>query len=201
MNRHSDYLKKRIADIKKSDKWNTYIINTSHEHIIRDFNACVFTNLILSTFGRGYVKKHKCVECKAETATERCHGENEDRPILLKKALERVYPDTSKSIQMKQIIIAFLEEHLNSTFDFKCKSCHLRETIQQRRASKTPRPENNPPSEPQLSSSQPASPPISLNHPAPLGPTATPLAEGTASQQSLPQPENDPPAIRTPSVP
>jgi Fe-S cluster assembly iron-binding protein IscA len=159
MNPHSEYLQKRINDIIKSGKWNINIINTSHEDFIKNFNSCVFTNLIQSTFGKGYVKKHKCAECKVNPAAQRCHGENEDRPILLKRALERVYPDTTKMILLKEIVIAFLEEHLNSKFDFKCESCHARETSAQRKAAKVP--ESNPPSGPQPSSSQPASPPKS----------------------------------------
>ena len=158
LNRHADYIEKRIADIEEQDKWNSLIINTSHDDFIKDFNSCVFTNLIQSTIGKGYVKKHKCVECKVNDASERCHGENEDRPILLRRALERVYPDTSKSIQLKCIVIAFLKEHLNSTFDFKCKSCHLRETISQRRAKAALKTKNNPPSEQPPSSSPQASP-------------------------------------------
>lgn len=159
-NRHSEYIQKRIGDVKKSDKWNTYIVNTNHDNFIRDFNSCLFTNLILSTFGRGYVKKYKCAECKINNAAQRCHAENEDRPILLRKALERVYPDTTKVIQVKEIVVAFLEEHLNSNFDFKCESCHARETAAQRRgkSSRTRHPESNPPSEQPPSSSPQASP-------------------------------------------
>lgn len=157
MNPHSEYLQKRIKDVKKSNKWNTYIINTSHDDFIRDFNSCVFTNLVLSTIGRGYVKKHKCAECKTNTATQRCHGENEERPVLIRRALERVYPDISKAVQLKDVVIAFLEEHLNTKFDFKCDSCHARETAAQRKAIRTPHPKSNPPSEPPLSSSPPAS--------------------------------------------
>jgi len=160
MNPHSEYLQKRIDDVKKSNKWNTYIINTSHDDFIRDFNSCVFTNLVLSTFGKAYVKKHKCAECKVNTAAQRCHGENEERPILIRRALERIYPDTSKAVQLKEVVIAFLEEHLNTKFDFKCESCHARETAAQRRVKKMT-PKSNPPSAQPPSSSPQASPQIS----------------------------------------
>ena len=178
MNPHRDYLQKRINDIKNSSKWNINIINTSHDDFIKNFNSCVFTNLIQSTFGKGYVKKHKCADCKINTAAQRCHGENEDRPILLRRALERVYPDMSTVIQMKDIVIAFLEEHLNSKFDFKCESCHARETSAQRTAARVLK--SNPPSARPPSSSPQASQPISSTRPALSGQEETLQAAATA---------------------
>lgn len=41
--------------------------------------------------------------------------------------LERVYPDTSKTIVLKEIIISFLEEHKSTKFTFKCSKCHRAE--------------------------------------------------------------------------
>jgi hypothetical protein len=38
-NPHSDYIDKRINDYKKQDKWNTKIIDTSHEDFIKDFET------------------------------------------------------------------------------------------------------------------------------------------------------------------
>jgi len=42
---------------------------------------------------------------------------------MIKRALERVWSDTTKSI----IIIAFLEEHKYTKFTFKCHDCHKNE--------------------------------------------------------------------------
>jgi len=72
------------------------------------------------------MKKYPCSDCGAHS-TERCHGKGEERPILIQRALEKCYPDTSVMIQMKTIIIAYFEEHKNTTFTFKCKKCHLAE--------------------------------------------------------------------------
>ena len=118
-NPHSDYINKRILDIKKSDKWNTKITQTSHQDFIKDFGSNVFTNLIKSTFTPAYLKKHDCSDCKAPSK-ERCHGVLEDRPLLIKRALEKVYPDISKTITLKEILIQFLEEHKTTRFTFKC---------------------------------------------------------------------------------
>ena len=126
-NPHSDYIDKRIADLRDSSGWNTTITNTSHEDFIRDFASNVFTNFVRSTFTAAYLKKNPCSDCK-KPSQQRCHGlGNESRPHLIKKALERVYPDTSKSITLREILIAFLEEHKTTKFTFKCTPCHKKE--------------------------------------------------------------------------
>jgi hypothetical protein len=127
LNVHSDYITSRIASIEKNNtKWKTNVIDTNHEDFIRDYGSCVFTNLIRNTFTGTYVKKFKCSDCGA-SASERCHGKGEERPLLLKRALEKVWPDTSKPISMKIIVIAFLEEHKTTKFTFKCHTCHVNE--------------------------------------------------------------------------
>jgi hypothetical protein len=123
---HSQFINKRISDLKKSSKWNTKII-ASHEDFIKDFGSNVFTNLIRNTFTATYLKKHPCSDCNAPSK-ERCHGIGEERPILLKRALEKVYPDTTKPIVLKEILIQFLEEHKSTKFTFKCSACHRKES-------------------------------------------------------------------------
>ena len=125
-NPHSAYIDKRISDLRKKNKWNTKIMG-SHEDIIKDFSGNVFTNLICNTFTVSYLAKHPCSDCK-KPSKERCHGIGEERPLLLKKALERVYPDTTLSVTLKEILIAFLEEHKTTKFTFKCSDCHKAET-------------------------------------------------------------------------
>ena len=126
LNIHSDYIDKRIRDIQKKNKWNTKVVDTSHQDFIKDFGSNVFTNLIRDTFTKSYVNKHLCSDC-GNLSTERCHGIGEERPLLIKKALEKVWNDTSKPIKMRDIIIAFLEEHKYTNFTFKCHSCHKNE--------------------------------------------------------------------------
>jgi hypothetical protein len=126
MNPHCQFIDKRISDLKKLTKWNTKII-ASHEEIIKDFGCNVFTNLIQKTFTPAYLKKHPCSDCK-EPAEERCHGIGEERLILLKRALEKVYADTTKPISLKEILIQFLEEHKTTKFTLKCSVCHRKES-------------------------------------------------------------------------
>jgi hypothetical protein len=127
LNEHSDYITKRINIIRENKtKWNSKVVDTTHEDFIRDYGSSVFTNLIRNTFTGTYVKKFKCGYCHA-IASEQCHGKGEERPLLLKRALEKVWPDTSKPISMKIIVIAFLEEHKTTKFSFKCHTCHVNE--------------------------------------------------------------------------
>jgi len=132
-NIHSEYIDERIKIIRKqTHKWNSIIVNTSHEDFITDFYSNVFTNFTLSFFTKAYLKKHPCSECK-EPSKERCHGIGEERPILMKRALERIWSDTSRPICMREILIAFLEEHKKTSFSFKCKECHKKEPKPPRR--------------------------------------------------------------------
>jgi len=127
INPHSEFIDKRISDLKKSKKWNTLVCG-SHDSIITDFASNIFTNLVQSTFTKSYLKKHPCSDCN-EKSEERCHGIGEERPLLIKRALERIYPDTSLQISIKDILIAFLEEHKTTRFTFKCKPCHRKESV------------------------------------------------------------------------
>jgi len=126
VNIHSKYIDKRINDIEKSNKWNSKLIDTSHEDFINDYASNVFTNLVKNTFTNSYIKKFPCSDC-ANPSTDRCHGIGEERPLLIKRALEKVWPDTTKSIIMKEIIKGFLEEHKHTDFTFKCYTCHRNE--------------------------------------------------------------------------
>ena len=126
MSIHSDFIDKRISDLKKQNKWNTKITDTSHEDFIKDFGSNVFTNFVRNTFTAAYLKKHNCSDC-GNPSKERCHGIGEERPLLIKRALEKVYPDTTKIVILKDILIQFLEEHKHTTFTFKCSECHRKE--------------------------------------------------------------------------
>ena len=126
VNIHSESIDKKIQKIRKGDKYEVPVGPCSHESIIRTFSDCIFTNLVHDTFSRTYMKKYPCSDC-AEPSTDRCHGIGEERPILLKKAMERVWPDMTKQIVLKEIVIAFLEEHKSTSFTFKCRQCHKNE--------------------------------------------------------------------------
>lgn len=126
-NIHSEYIDKRINDIKKSNKWNSKIVDTTDDDFIKDYSPTVFTNLIKSTFSKSYMKKFPCTDC-GRPSTDRCHGIGEERPLLIKRAMKKVWTDRSKPIAMKRVIIAFLEEHKRTKFTFKCNQCHKNET-------------------------------------------------------------------------
>jgi hypothetical protein len=126
-NPHCDFIDKRIADLRKSKKWSTKITQTSHEDFIKDFGANVFTNFVRNTFTAPYLKKHPCSDCN-KPSKERCHGIGEDRPLLIRRALEKVYPDPSMVVTLKDVLIQFLEEHKPTKFTFKCSECHRKET-------------------------------------------------------------------------
>ena len=129
MNPHSSFIDKRIADLKKSSKWNTNITSTSHDDFIKDFGSNVFTNLVKNTFTAAYLKKHPCSDSDCDQPSkERCHGIGEDRPLLIRRALEKVYPDPSATVRLKDILIQFLEEHKTTKFTFKCSACHRKES-------------------------------------------------------------------------
>ncbi len=127
INPHSAYIDKRILDLKKTTKLNTKIIDTTHEDFIKDFSTCLFTNYTRTTFTAPYLKKHPCSDC-GKPSKERCHGINEDRPILIKRALEKIYPDITKTITLKEVMIQYLEEHKSTKFTFKCSQCHKNES-------------------------------------------------------------------------
>jgi hypothetical protein len=138
INPHSDYITKRIEALQKSPKWTSQVLASSHEEFIRDYSSNIFTNLIQATFTKTYVKRHPCTDCGGESK-ERCHGDMEERPILLKRALEKVWPDPTVPIPLKTILVQFLEEHKCTKFNFKCTDCHKKETIAQRiRSGKKP---------------------------------------------------------------
>jgi hypothetical protein len=126
MNQHSPYIDRQIEALRRSNKWSTKITDTTHEEFIRDFNANIFTNFIRTTFTAAYLEKHPCSDCK-EPSQERCHGIGDERPILIRRALERVYPDISQTVMLREILIAFLEEHKTTNFTFKCSECHKAE--------------------------------------------------------------------------
>ena len=128
MNPHSAYIDQRIADLKKLGKYKSKITETSHDDYIRDYGSNLFTNLVQTTFTDAYIKKNPCSDC-GQPSKERCHGEGEDRPLLIRRALEKVYPDTSATICQQVVVIQFLEEHKTTKFTFKCSACHRKESI------------------------------------------------------------------------
>jgi hypothetical protein len=116
----------RLAvNAQKSKIWTTMVMN-SHEGIVQDFSSIFFANIIQRNIPGYKVRGQTCADC-SNRATDRCHGIGESRPDLMRRALARIYPDTTKPICLKDIVVAFLEEHKNTKLSFKCNACHLKE--------------------------------------------------------------------------
>lgn len=127
MNPHSAEIDRKIDQMRKLGKYrNVNIVNTSHEDFIRVYSSSVFTNLINTTFSKTYVRKFPCADCGGKS-TDRCHGIGDERPVLLLRALERVYPDISVPTSLELIVFEFLELHKPTKFALKCNPCHKAE--------------------------------------------------------------------------
>lgn len=94
--------------------------------LLKIFSNNVFTNLINDTFTKSYLLNHPCSDC-GNPSTDRCHDIGNERPKLIKKALEKEYSDITKPILLKNIIFAFLRKHKYTNFTFKCNNCHKKE--------------------------------------------------------------------------
>jgi len=95
----------------------------SYEQVKTTFTRSVFTNLNKDMM-ETYRKKRVYEDCNTNSATAGCHGIGEERPILIIRALQRVWPDRSKPITLRRIVIAYFEEHKSTKYAFKCKPCH-----------------------------------------------------------------------------
>jgi len=123
-NKHTARFIEVQEKIRTSDP-DFWVINTSHDDFIRECSTTIFTNLN-QKICRGYKKTYTCEDCGG-VPEDGCHGIGEDRPILLRRALEKIWPDTSKKANMKDIKIAYLEEHKSTRYALKCKACHRAE--------------------------------------------------------------------------
>ena len=86
-----------------------------------------FTNLVNTSFAKKYLQQYKCHDCEGP-ATDRCHGQNEERPKLIKKALQIVRARSpTGSIPLRDLAIEFFRQHIPTNFTFKCRTCHRKE--------------------------------------------------------------------------
>ena len=131
MNRHIEQFDKIIKrERQRTDKGITInLCDDSNETIINEFSSNTFTNYIYRTvIPDSYMKRYNCIEC-GEPAKNRCHGIGEERPLLLERALNKIRANNVEKIKMIDLKIAFIEEHKNTSFDFKCVECHKNEKI------------------------------------------------------------------------
>jgi hypothetical protein len=115
-----------IKKIQGLDKYKSTFVNTSHDDFVADFSSSIFTN-INKYMMSGYKDDRECEDCSVAPAQNGCHGLGEERPVLLQRALKRVWPDISRPITLKEIVVAYLEEHKTTKYALKCEMCHKAE--------------------------------------------------------------------------
>ncbi|ABT14380.1 hypothetical protein MT325_m826L [Paramecium bursaria chlorella virus MT325] len=127
-NRHSEEIDKIIANLERNrqEQWEIIFKDNTHKQVANFLSHGFFTNLINSRFPKKYLSKFACVDCGGPSQ-HRCHEVGNPRPLLVKKALEAVWPDTTKAVTLRDIAIEFFKQHKTTKFDFKCKECHSKE--------------------------------------------------------------------------
>jgi hypothetical protein len=130
LNPHSDEIDRIVKKIQKATRgqWNVKFQNNTHEEIVDFLSIGFFTNLVQTSFSDRYMHQFPCSgnSCEA-VSTQRCHGHNESRPELIRRALKKIWPDTSKPITLREIAIEFFCQHRTTKFTFKCYTCHKAE--------------------------------------------------------------------------
>lgn len=124
---HAAYIDTRIRNMlrKPSSEADDCAISGSDTWILQWLSSNICTNYIQRVFTKTYMKKHPC-SC-GKPSKERCHGIGEERPVLLLRALHRLRGNTKNSVYIRDLIVAFFEEHKTTQFTFKCKECHAKE--------------------------------------------------------------------------
>ena len=59
MNPHTEYINKRIEEVKKSSRYDKYTakLEMTHKHFVDAFGTCLFTNFTRNIFTKTYLKK------------------------------------------------------------------------------------------------------------------------------------------------
>ena len=130
---HDLYVADRVATLRRCPKFaKRYGVRlapgTTHAQVIAAFGCTVFTCFVRVAFTRAYVKRAACEGGCGAPAAERCHAPNASRLQLIKRALDRVWPEpTVRPMRLDALLLAFLEEHAGTGFALKCAVCHLQE--------------------------------------------------------------------------
>lgn len=115
------YIDEQLDNYRKSDIWNIKVINTPHKDIIQNLTLHIFKIETLSFF-EDYLETQKCScgkKCKFISYN------NTTRDLIIKKILKDNYPDITKEISLKNILILFFEYHKICNVNFLCKQCIL----------------------------------------------------------------------------
>jgi len=124
---HADYIDARIRTMlrSKATEYDNCIIGGSDTSVLLWMSPNICTNYVQRFFTKTHMKKHPC-PC-GKPSEQRCHGIGEERPVLLLRALHRLRGDTEDSVKIRDLMVAFFEEHKTTGFVYKCKQCHLKE--------------------------------------------------------------------------
>ena len=130
VNPHRDEIKKIIDTIDKARRDQYKIVfspETTDEMLVDLLSIGFFTNLVQTSFSDRYMKQFPCHDCQGDS-TQRCHGRNEARPELIRRALKVVRAKSpTGSIGLRELAKEFFRQHIPTKFTFKCYSCHKAE--------------------------------------------------------------------------
>lgn len=115
------YIDEQLDNYRKTDIWNIKLINTPHKDIIENLTLHIFKIETLSFF-ENYLETKKCScgkKCKFISYN------NITRDSIIKNILKDNYPDITKEISLKTILILFFEYHKKCNVNFLCKQCIL----------------------------------------------------------------------------
>lgn len=127
------YVDRRIRQrfLQRPERYRVVLGGQSPEELVSDLSGTVFSKEIQCFFTNGFVRSHACAGRCGRQATERCHGAGEERPVLLLRALRRLWPAAGgpAALGLREVLVAFMEEHKTSAgFCFKCARCHAAES-------------------------------------------------------------------------
>ena len=125
MNTYNNLIDDKLEDIKQSDNYKTRIVNTEHEDIIKDLDLGIF-KIETMVFIKDFLNTTLC-DCGCKV-TKISYDSKVTRADLIKKALEIVQPDIKVEIMLKDLLIAYFEQHKIHNISFKCDKCFLKQT-------------------------------------------------------------------------
>ncbi len=120
------FILKKLEKCKQFDKYGLTLVD-SNDIIIKSLMG-ELRNIVLSFFKGGMYSEKKCEHCGCTTSKqyERAHNKGSSRYNVAFTALRRIRADETKSIQQKEFIKAFIEEHCNVPLWILCKDCHIK---------------------------------------------------------------------------
>ena len=123
-NEYIDLINKKLEELKENNKYRTRIVNTEHDDIINDFDVGIFKLETIVFFKECFTTKQCKCNCKVK---EISYGIGITRADLIRRALEKAHPDITEEITLKELLVAYFEEHKSYKLIFQCRKCYLKE--------------------------------------------------------------------------